>query len=139
MPSLSALVLSLWHLLSPGAERLPQAPAIARAIETAVSEDFARGYVDAPLEAAVVAVYAARESSLRPGVRGDGGKSCGLLQLRCSLVRGMTLTEQVRLWLRLVHASSLGSVDSSPKRAARRLRIASRLLARDQDRVAHDL
>lgn len=127
---IAALVLAIWHALAPGAERLPQAPAIAAAIETAVSEDAVRGYVDVPLEAAVLAVYTVRESSLRPGVRGDGGASCGVLQLRCALVRGLSLTDQVRLWLRLVHASSLGSVDSSPKRAARRERLAERLLSR---------
>jgi hypothetical protein len=124
----AATILALWHLLSPGLERLPTAAPIAAAIATACAEDAARGYADAPLEAAVMAVYAYRESSLRPAVTGDGGRSCGMLQMRCELVRGLDLTGQARLWLSLVHRSSLGDVDSSPARARRRTRLAARLL-----------
>ena len=121
-------ILLLWALLSPGAERLPTAAPIAEAIATACAEDAARGYFDAPLEAAVMAVYAFRESSLRPGVTGDGGGSCGVWQMKCSAARGLSLVGQARLWLSWVHASSLGDVDSSPARARKRVRLAARLL-----------
>ena len=129
----TAFVLALWALLSPGAERLPTAAPIADAIAVACAEDAARGYVDAPLEAATMAVYAFRESSLRPGVTGDGGKSCGAWQMQCSAVRRLTLTDQARLWLSWVHASSLGDVDSSPGRARKRVRLAARLLGAVRD------
>jgi hypothetical protein len=44
-------------------------------------------------------------------------------------VTGLSPEAQLRLWLRLVRASSLASVDSSPKRAAYRERLSRHLLA----------
>jgi hypothetical protein len=117
---LTATILALWALLAPGAERLPTARPIAEAIASASGGD--------ERLAAILALYAFRESSLRPGVTGDGGASCGAWQMKCTLVRGMSLEQQARTWLTWVQASSLASVDSSPSRAARRVALAERLL-----------
>jgi hypothetical protein len=84
---------------------------------------------DSPETAALLTVYSGHESSYRPGAVGDAGRSCGLVQLRCEWVRGLTIRQQLALWLRLVRASSLASVDSSAKRAAYRERLSRHLLA----------
>jgi len=118
---LKPIILTIWMLLAPGAQRLPSASPIADAIVSATTDE---------REAALLALYAWRESSLRPEVTGGGGRSCGPWQMRCSAVRGLSLGAQARLWLSWVHASSLGSVDSSPARAAKRERLAASLLER---------
>jgi hypothetical protein len=132
---LRAIVFAVWSGIHPGAATSGDAPVIADAIAVATAEDLARGYVDAPLEAAVLAGYAWAESRLRLQPPPDAwdaraGVSCGPWQLRCAWVRGMAPVDQARLWLRLLHASSLASLDSSPARAARRLAKASALLER---------
>lgn len=85
---------------------------------------------DTPETAALLTVYAGHESSYRVHAVGDNGRSCGLVQLRCEWIRGLDVEGQLRLWLRLVRASSLGNVDSSPKRARYRERLSRELLAR---------
>lgn len=130
---LRAVVVSVWAAIHPGAPAIRDAAPIADAIATAVAEDVARGLpVDASLEAATMAVYAWRESSLQARVVGDNGGSCGPWQMHCEIVRAhrMTLTDQARTWLRWTRESSLAGVDSSPRRAARRVAYARRLLER---------
>jgi hypothetical protein len=117
-----ALILTLWALLAPGAERLADAGRIASAIEAVVGGD--------ERMAAVMATYAWRESSLQLRVVGDGGRSCGVWQEACSRIAGLSLEQQAALWLSDVRASSLAAVDSSPSRAARRERLAVALLDR---------
>src|SRR5580704_7228535 len=107
IPTLRALCLAIWALLAPGAERFPTAPGIADAIAHAVEHQ-----ADPERWAAVMSLYAWRESSLRPGVTGDGGRSCSVWQLPCAVVRGKTLQGQAALWLGYVDASSLASADS---------------------------
>ena len=132
---LVALVLRALHLLHPGLERAGDAQDVAEAIAGAVVADAG----NAPLtgshaqDAVLLAVYAAHESGLRmhpPAESWDARArvSCGAWQLRCSLTRG-TLEEQARTWLRLARTGGLAALDSSPTRAARRTRVASRLLA----------
>ena len=117
-----ALILAMWAILAPGSERFESAIPIADAIATACGGD--EGL------ASHLATYAWLESSLRPAVTGDGGRSCGPWQMRCSDVRGLSLEAQARLWLQWVQASSLGAVDSSPSRARRRAKLAASLLDR---------
>jgi hypothetical protein len=139
MQSLRLLVLAVWALIHPAAPHLrdaePIADAIARAVDTAGALPWSREETTA-----VMAYYAMRESWLNAHAVGDGGRSCGPWQIRCDLVRriGMDapLDEQARIWLSLVRASSLGAVDSSPARAARRRRRALDLLA-EARRAAH--
>jgi hypothetical protein len=134
LTSLRALCMALWQLLAPGAEKFPTAPGIADAIAHAVEH-----HADPERWAAVMSLYAFRESSLRPGVIGDSGQSCGAWQLPCAAVRGKTLAAQAALWLGYVDASSLGSVDSSPSRAAKRERHALALLAQVNAQGATEL
>jgi len=117
------LLLTIWTLLAgPGAARLPTAVPVADAIEAASGGDEQIG--------ALLAVYAWRESALQPRAVGDGGRSCGVWQMSCARVQGMPLASQARIWLEDVQRSSLGAVDSSPRRAARRLRLSQELLER---------
>ena len=126
-------ILALWALIHPGAPTLPDAPAIAAAIDAAVASDPAAPFTGSREgDTAVLAYYALRESWLSIHAVGDGGLSCGVVQLRCEWTTGLDVAGQMRLWLRLVHASSLGAVDSSKARAANRQRKALALLAKVQ-------
>lgn len=81
------------------------------------------------LEAALLAVYGARESSWQTGAVGDAGRSCGTWQQACARVAGLPERDRVRLWLYDLRHSSLASVDSSPSRARGREALAVRLLS----------
>jgi len=115
------LILLMWSILAPGADRLPSAIPVADAIAAVAGDE---------QTAALLSVYAWRESSLQPHVVGDGGRSCGVWQMACSRIQGLSLTQQAALWLSDVRASSLAAVDSSPSRAARRTDFAMKLLDR---------
>lgn len=128
-----ATILAIWALIHPGAPTMPDAPAIAAAIEAAVANNPAAPFTGSREgDGAVLAYYALRESWLTIHAVGDGGRSCGVVQLRCEWTTGLDVTGQIKLWLRLVHASSLGAVDSSKTRAAARQRKALALLAKVQ-------
>ena len=128
-----ATILAIWALIHPGAPTMPDAPAIAAAIEAAVANDPAAPFTGSREgDGAVLAYYALRESWLTIHAVGDGGRSCGVVQLRCEWTTGLDVAAQVKLWLRLVHASSLEAVDSSKTRAAARQRKALALLAKVQ-------
>jgi hypothetical protein len=114
-----SLILAIWTLLAPGAERFPDAGRIADAIEAATGGD--------ERLASVMATYAWKESNLRPVVVGDGGRSCGTWQQDCRRIAGLSIKQH---WLRDVQASSLAAVNSSPSRAAHRARLAMALLER---------
>ncbi len=101
---LRLLVLAVWASINPMLPRTADAPAIATAIATAIAEDSARPpvFTSHDEDAAVMAYWAFRESSLRMHVTGDGGKSFGFLQQRSAAAHGDALT-QARSWLRLLH------------------------------------
>lgn len=120
---LTTLVLAIWAGMGVHG---PSARAVAEAISRAVQDDAAAGYADTPLEAAALAVYAALESGVDEHPRpaswdARAGRSCGVWQEDCRYVAGASLYEQARWWLDSAHRAGLGSVDSSPARAWRRL------------------
>lgn len=133
---LVALCLAIWRAMAPGLERQGDAQDVAEAIASAVVADAGNAPLTGShaLDAATLALYAARESGLHmwpPATSWDAsaGVSCGVLQLPCSAVRHSPLDAQVRLWLRLAHDGGLAALDSSPTRAAHRERHARALLA----------
>jgi hypothetical protein len=124
--SLAALVLAVAALLGRGTPP----PTVVSAIAHGCQSEAEGHPVDAAACVALVTTYAAHESSFRVGAYGDGGKSYGLLQEPAELARRLDTRGQVAWWLATLRASSLASVDSSPSRAARRARLAARLLER---------
>jgi hypothetical protein len=109
MPELNAqlvaLVLAMWNVWAPGAERLPSALPIARAIAQVISTDEQAPVYESHLEdAAMMAFFAARESALNPSSVGDGGRSHGVWQMRGACGRA-GIEGQAVCWLALLHAS----------------------------------
>jgi hypothetical protein len=101
--SLKLIVLTIWAAIHPAAPRLPDAPQIAAAIETAVTTDAEPPVFGSREEdAAVMAYYALRESWLSHDAVGDGGRSFGVWQLRSASGRA-DLGTQARAWLALLH------------------------------------
>src|ERR1700689_1896750 len=101
--SLKIIVLAIWAAVHPGAPRLPDAAAIAAAIDAAVSQDAEPSVFGSREEdAAVMAYYAIRERWLSQDAVGDGGRSFGVWQLRSASGRADLLT-QARAWLALLH------------------------------------
>ena len=103
-----ALVFAVWSAIHPHAGKSGDAPVIAAAIATAVSEDEARGAKDGPIEAALLAVFAWHESNVQMVPFPDSwdskaGLSCGPWQQSCEAVRGMAALGQARRWLGLLH------------------------------------
>ncbi len=97
--SLKILVFAVWTAIHPAAPKLVDAPEIAAAIATVVSEDPAPPVFGGREEdAAVMAYYALRESWLRKGVVGDHGKSFGVWQEPESTGKADVLT-QARAWV----------------------------------------
>ena len=122
--------------MTPGLERQGDAQDVAEAIASAVVADAGNAPLTGShaLDAATVALYAARESGLHmhpspASWDASAGVSCGILQLPCSAVRWAPLDEQVRLWLRLAREGGLAALDSSASRAAHREHRARSLLA----------
>lgn len=66
---------------------------------------------DALGTAAIVLVFAFRESSYRTDVRGDGGRSCGLGQTPCAITPLRDAPAQVRIMIRLLRQSAVASPD----------------------------
>ena len=97
--SLKVLVLAVWSAIHPAAPKLVDAPEIATAIATVVSEDPEPPVFGSREEdAAVMAYYALRESWLRKGVVGDNGRSFGVWQQPEKTGRADVLT-QARAWV----------------------------------------
>jgi len=101
--SLKTLVLAIWAAIHPAAPKLPDAPEIATAIETVVTQDPRPPVFGSREEdAAVMAYYAFRESSLRRNAVGDGGRSFGVWQENATTGRADIMT-QARAWLYMLH------------------------------------
>jgi hypothetical protein len=101
--SLKTLVLAIWAAVHPQAPKLADAPEIAAAIETVITQDPAPPvYGSREEDAAVMAYYALRESWLRKRAVGDGGRSFGVWQENATTGRADILT-QARAWLFLLH------------------------------------
>jgi hypothetical protein len=121
-----ALVLSLFQALSPGAERSVDARVVDAIAEASLGADNE--------EVALLATYAWLESGGQVNPRpyswdAMAGISCGPWQMRCVVVRKLSLAGQARAWLRELRVSGLASVDSSPHRAERRREMALQALA----------
>lgn len=111
---------------------------MASAFAQAVAEDATPVWDDSEKEVSALAYWATQESGLRLHVRGDGGRSRGLLQQAAPIGDADALT-QARGWLRLLHAGAV-SCPASPaaplsggciqarKLADRRVKKAERLL-----------
>lgn len=140
--ALRTIVLTCWALWYPGAERSSDAPAIANAIVVAVLEDADNAPVTGSHaeDAALMAVYALRESWLRHGLVGDGGRSFAVWQ-QPAYVGRLSIEEQARAWLFTLHAAAevcpespaaplAGGCERARAVADRRARTARRLLAR---------
>lgn len=97
--SLKILVFAVWSAIHPSAPKLVDAPEIASAIVTVVSEDPKPPVFGSREEdAAVMAYWALRESWLRKGVVGDQGRSFGVWQEPASTGKADVLT-QARAWV----------------------------------------
>lgn len=124
-----ALVLALATHFSPG---------FARHADRTVLEGIARAAADPELamtrqELALLVVYATLESGLRDRPLATSWDarahvSCGMLQEPCSFVERATDEMQARYWIRIERQAGLANLDSSPSRAARRTKLAERLL-----------
>jgi hypothetical protein len=120
--ALVAMILSVWAHAAPGAEHAGAAGELARAIAFVEVSEAADG--TAPVltshneDAALVAYWAWRESSLNPGAVGDGGRSYGVLQQRGSWARTASLVAQVRAWKRLLRAGARQCRDAPRGRPA---------------------
>jgi hypothetical protein len=123
--TLLSLVLAIFAHLGHSKARNPEAPRVAEAIAaTDATEE----------EGATLALYAVLESgvSTHPRPQSWDAKmsiSCGVWQMPCDVVDRLDLVGQARWWLASVRSRGLASLDSSPKRAARRLSEARALLA----------
>jgi hypothetical protein len=99
MMSLKLLVFAVWSAIHPAAPKLQDAPEIAAAIERVVSEDPQPPVFGSREEdAAVMAYWALKESWLRKGVVGDGGRSFGVWQEPAITGKADVLT-QARAWV----------------------------------------
>jgi hypothetical protein len=138
--SIKALVLAIWAAIHPSAPKLPDAPEIATAIEVVITEDnLPPVFGSREDDAAVMAYYALRESSLRKHAVGDGGRSFGVWQENEKTGRADVLT-QARAWLYMLHegaricpdnpaAPLSGGCTAASRIAARRVAKARELLA----------
>ena len=127
--TLPTLVLAIAALIGRGAPP----PHVVTAIAQSCQAEAEAHPVDAEACAALVTTYAAHESSFRVGAYGDSGRSYGLLQLPAAWARTLDTAGQVRAWLGLLRQGTLAGLDSSPSRAARRVALASKILARVHD------
>lgn len=86
-----------------------------------------------PEELATMVVYGSLESWMKDRPHpyswdSKGGVSCGFLQEPCGFVQGATDARQARWWIDVEREAGLANLDSSPKRAAYRTRLAKKLL-----------
>lgn len=122
--TITALVLAVASLLGRG----QPSPTVTRAIAKACTEEASRGPVDVEMCAALMVVYGGHESSWRP-VYGDSGRSFGYWQEPAAVATRLDALGQARYWLATLRRGTLAGLDSSPSRAARRVRLAEGLLA----------
>jgi hypothetical protein len=109
---LKTIILAIWAAVHPAAPRLADASKIADAITTVVSQETELPvFGTAEDDAAVMAYYALRESWLRNGLIGDGGRSFGVWQEPPATGRADLLT-QARAWFRLLREGARICPDS---------------------------
>jgi hypothetical protein len=107
--------LALW--LTTAAHEVKDSHGFAGRPSSAVVEAIAAESIASPIggnaqaTAALVLVFAFRESSYRTDVRGDGGRSCGLLQTPCAITPLRDARAQVRIGIELLKRSALASPD----------------------------
>jgi len=134
--TIHALLVAVLALLPHSMTRSRDATAIVGAIEQATGEDAARGYADAPLEAATMLLFARDESGLRlhPKPQSWDSKAhrvCGPWQLACTFVEAHpSPVDQAREWTRLVHSCGLSCVSPDANHARQRLVAAWGLVGR---------
>jgi hypothetical protein len=104
---LRTIVFAVWTAIHPLAPRAPDAPVIADGIAVAVAEDELPALTGSREgDAALLGVYAYRESSLRACASGDGGKSLGPWQLqRLPPSVACAPADAARVWLHVARAS----------------------------------
>src|SRR5271168_1419855 len=117
MTNLKILVLAILSHLTPGADRAAE-PAVVNAIVAVGDEATSR-------EVALLTTYAWLESRARTepvawSWDAKANVSCGPWQEPCGFVRTHSVADQARYWLRELRTAGLASLDSSPRRAARR-------------------
>lgn len=130
--ALRAVVLLALRAPHPTAEQAVVADTIASVVEE--DGDAAPLTTSHAEDAALIGVYARLESgaSEHPTPASwdsRAGVSCGALQMPCWFVRKHPLEEQVRTWIRWAREGGLAALDSSPRRAAERERVAREVLA----------
>jgi hypothetical protein len=112
MMSLKLLVFAVWSAIHPAAPKLQDAPEIAAAIERVVSQDPQPPVFGSREEdAAVMAYWALKESWLRKGVVGDGGRSFGVWQEPAITGKADVLT-QARAWVAVLREGARLCPDS---------------------------
>jgi hypothetical protein len=129
-----AFVISLWTAVHPSFGHGVGRERIANALVEAMSEArVSSEFTNSRELLATMAYYVARESNVNeyPAAfswDAKAGVSCGILQEPCAFVKTHGLKEQALWWLKNVHDAGLASVDSDPKRAAKRLKEVKRLI-----------
>jgi hypothetical protein len=100
-----ALVIAVWSAMSPSPVHAGDAGAIARAIAQVVTEDGARApvYTSHDEDAAVMALWAVRESTLNLHAVNDHGRSFGAWQQDARFGGKGDAYTQARAWLWLLH------------------------------------
>jgi hypothetical protein len=131
---LRALVLSVWTAIHPGLPTMGDAPAIADTIALTVEQDRDPVFGDQDFEAAVMAYWALRESSLLRRAVGDNGQSWGVWQ-EPREVGSRDLETQARFWLRRLHMGALECPESPAAPLSGGCRAARQLADRRIERV----
>jgi hypothetical protein len=125
----SAFILAVLMHLSPGLSRSAD-KGVVRAMAVVAADPEMNVTLE---ELTDETVYAALESLVSAHPRAfswdaRGHVSCGYLQEPCGFVDHASLEEQSRYWLRIYRAAGLAALDSNPKRAARRQRLAAKIV-----------
>jgi hypothetical protein len=127
---LRTLVLAIWAAIHPAAPKLPDAPEIAVAIETVITQDqLPPVFGSREEDAAVMAYWALRESWLRKNAVGDNGRSFGIWQEQSAAGKGDIMT-QARTWLFMLHEGAKMCPDNPAAPLSGGCRNAARLARR---------
>lgn len=97
------LVLAIWAAIHPGLDKLGAAPEIANAISVIVEQDADKApvYGSHAEDAAIMAYWAYRESTLNTRAVGDGGVAHGVWQLH-SACGNASVLQQARCWMSML-------------------------------------
>jgi hypothetical protein len=120
MFTLKLVLLMLSHII-PGSDRTAD-PSVTSAIVVIANDP---KVAMTPREFALMVTYddlesMAHEHPISWSWDSKAGVSCGSLQLPCGFVQHATVLQQHYYWLRELRAAGLASLDSDPKRAAKR-------------------